>query len=317
MLTPKVETPGCYPNFFQTPVDEKMLRDKFSSLVIDKAISIAKNIIEKKQWNSMPFDLVFFICKTLSLTYELGFENICQQLLLIPRLSKHTIKLIQHALIRYKEYSDAFNRFSKAYDGNKIPFEEAFVNILKESNYKIAYFEPNTSANIQALIEVIINPDSKLALLYLDGNNIGDFGVRPLASALPNCNLTLLSLRGNQIGDYGAQAIADALSDPNLELRTLYLDNNNISDPGVQALATSLLQNRKLTYLSLTGINIGDDCVKVLAEIVVYLKHHSHQITIVTDCENYEDYLTQAEQEYSERVNEQLDYSATVSSART
>jgi len=118
---------------------------------------------------------------------------------------------------------------------------------------------------IPYLLRMIRNmlPSSKLARLWLSGNQIDDAGAIKLAEALPNSNLTELFLSDNQITDAGAMKLAEVL--PHSKLTGLELSNNQITDAGAIKLA-EMLPNSKLTRLWLSGNQMTEVGMMKLAE---------------------------------------------------
>ena len=116
-----------------------------------------------------------------------------------------------------------------------------------------------------------------LTVLRLRQNNITDQGAECLADVMfsPNCCIQHLELQGNAIGDGGVKALA--LSLQNGVLTHLSLDrqqggrNNKISHIGIEALANGLSKRTcKLQKLSLSGNKSVDcTCATVLAEALV------------------------------------------------
>jgi hypothetical protein len=290
-------------SFWQSTINELVLpkqraqiEREFSFATIELAISMTKNIIEEKQWSSMPLDLVYYICRILKRHPKTLFEDICQQLSLLPRYTK----LAQDALTRYKEYSAAFKRFSEFYDTVKISFEIAFIAFAK-SNYKIAYFRPYGDCNIQAIIEVLIDPNNQLTSLDLSHADIDDVAAEKISYAMTdlNCKLTVLNLSNNKIDEQGAQAIADCVRDLNCKLTVLNLHSNGIGGKGVQAIADAL-GCCMLRSLDLACNSINDSGIEVLADVEVVLKHNGRPISIDCGSYFYSGYLEQAENKYKE-----------------
>ena len=94
--------------------------------------------------------------------------------------------------------------------------------------------------------------------LNLGHNNIGDEGARNLAEVLKvKRTLTVLHLNDNQISDRGVQMLANALCHPKTNLTQLYLENNQqISDSSIVYFTEMLRQNQSLNTLWLIGCNL-------------------------------------------------------------
>ena len=88
--------------------------------------------------------------------------------------------------------------------------------------------------------------------LYLNNNEIGDDGVKALASAISSGalpQLRSLFLPRNQIGDEGMAALADAIkpvsaggSGALAQAGYVVLSDNNIGDDGLRALSSALAE---------------------------------------------------------------------------
>lgn len=88
-------------------------------------------------------------------------------------------------------------------------------------------------------------------ILNLNGNTIGNLGVRALADILPECDrLEVLSLCRNRIGDVGASALARKLPHSSLSMLELWM--NEIGDVGACALSRAVRKSR-LVYLYIPG----------------------------------------------------------------
>lgn len=66
-------------------------------------------------------------------------------------------------------------------------------------------------------------------------------------------SLEILDLHHNQIGNVGCDLLATLLVDQNCNLRVLKLGSNHIDNEGVATLANSLVINRKLKHLEVSG----------------------------------------------------------------
>jgi hypothetical protein len=93
---------------------------------------------------------------------------------------------------------------------------------------------------------------SKLLVLNLNGNKVGNAGAQHLANMLTrNTILKELHLRSNEIGDQGAVDLAHVLECHNHTLTWLDLEKNQLGDAGVIAMARAVLVNSRLEFLSL------------------------------------------------------------------
>lgn len=85
-----------------------------------------------------------------------------------------------------------------------------------------------------------------------------------------NTALTKLYLNDNDIGDRGVHALARVLSTNNHTLTELYLARNDISEQGAQYIAEMLSTNRSLVTLSLFGNRINDVGIQYFAYTLSY-----------------------------------------------
>ncbi len=108
----------------------------------------------------------------------------------------------------------------------------------------------------------------RLKHLYLDSMNMGDEGIRTIATGLASLHsLETLDLSENSVGDDGLLAIATGIASLQL-LKTLDLSGNRlISAVGLRSLS-ALLQSDScsLTTLYLWDIGFGDDGAAALAD---------------------------------------------------
>jgi hypothetical protein len=111
----------------------------------------------------------------------------------------------------------------------------------------------------------------KLENLSLTYCNVGARGASELATrVLPNVtSLKNLDLQGNFIRNAGLAALGAALAD-NTSLETLNVSDNSVEDhvETVAAFRDGVLQNTTLQSINLGGNLIGEDCAKMLAEML-------------------------------------------------
>ncbi|UJR18189.1 hypothetical protein I4U23_005090 [Adineta vaga] len=104
-------------------------------------------------------------------------------------------------------------------------------------------------------------------ILVLMSAAITDQGLSVLSDAIhDNQYLEELNISQNNISDVGVQYLASAMKTS--ALKRLDLSANDISDEGVKYLAEALQTNLKLIQLSLSENRIGNDGVKVFADIL-------------------------------------------------
>ena len=97
----------------------------------------------------------------------------------------------------------------------------------------------------------------ELRILSISVNNIGDEGLIGLCKGLKYCaNLEELWVSHNNIGDLGALALGITLGKGCRKLKSLNLNNNNISHKGLVSLAAEMNPCTKLSFLYAMGNNI-------------------------------------------------------------
>lgn len=93
---------------------------------------------------------------------------------------------------------------------------------------------------------------SRLKVLYLSMNVVGDDGVEFIANALTqNTHLSVLDLRKANIADKGVKALSSVLQMNKASLQVLDLQENRITDSGLLLLGRSLKYNQTLRRLHL------------------------------------------------------------------
>jgi len=106
---------------------------------------------------------------------------------------------------------------------------------------------------------------SDLRKLDVSGNEIGDNGASLLCQAIPKSSrLQILDLAQNGIGDRGARFVAEALPCCD-RLQSLLLSRNEIGDVGARLIASALPHCAGLQVLDFSENEIGDSGVKQLA----------------------------------------------------
>lgn len=127
----------------------------------------------------------------------------------------------------------------------------------------------------------ISSPIPSVKSLLLNGCSLRASQLQVLASTIRKSSTSLqqLSLRGNRIGTQGALTIGVMLRDyDNTEIaqqgiERLFLDNNDLSQGGIQYIAQALRRNQTLRYLSMCECKIdAKDCI-LLGEALKYNQH--------------------------------------------
>ena len=102
--------------------------------------------------------------------------------------------------------------------------------------------------------------------LWLQGNQISSVGISPIAQAFKQTSfLHVLILHDNNLGDQGIRSLATALSLSKSNLNVLGLESTGITDQGAAYLAEMLTSNTTLTSLGLGENDIGDRGAQLLA----------------------------------------------------
>lgn len=107
--------------------------------------------------------------------------------------------------------------------------------------------------------------------LWLQANKITSKGALTIANALrDNTTLDTLYLRDNHLNNEGVYFLAQALSLNGTNVKNLGLGGNGITDEGVSFVAEMLKSNTKLRVLYLRHNQIGDQGIKVLADVLSF-----------------------------------------------
>ena len=127
-----------------------------------------------------------------------------------------------------------------------------------------------TAVDCSSLVNVIGNVQH-ISHLDLSFNNIGPLGCLEICKLLKcrEFQLSWLNLEENQMTDEGVEYLAEAINNNNCQLHTLYLRANKISDNGAQHLAEAINNNNcQLRALTLSANKISDIGVQHLAEAI-------------------------------------------------
>ncbi|CAF1122133.1 unnamed protein product [Rotaria sordida] len=129
------------------------------------------------------------------------------------------------------------------------------------SNIKTLNLESNgiTFEGAQYLAQMLKN-NQTLTELYLSKNHLGDRGVELLTNVLHDNKRYDYDQDNNEVYD---------TSNPSI-LQHLYLGHNDITDVGIEYIANMLKTNRMLTWLWLSGNEIGNRGVELLANTLAY-----------------------------------------------
>lgn len=142
------------------------------------------------------------------------------------------------------------------------------IELALKQNHELiilSFSRCNLGATAAAIIARIILTQPKLQKIYLDDNDLGDYGVIIICEAIEkSCNtLRVLDLSGNAITAISAVAAGRVLA-KNM-LFDLMMDGNLLNNDGVEQLLCSLPRNTNLSSLSLSGCAIYPAGAKSIA----------------------------------------------------
>uniref|UniRef100_A0AAY5K8Q1 B30.2/SPRY domain-containing protein n=1 Tax=Esox lucius TaxID=8010 RepID=A0AAY5K8Q1_ESOLU len=124
------------------------------------------------------------------------------------------------------------------------------------SNFELDLFRRLNFCHITPLqcatvVSVLRSEFSRLTVLDLGHNNLGDAGVKHLCDCLghPNCKVKSLNLSHNNVGNQGVEELCRVLTRPKLKLLILDLSCNDFGDSGLELLAYALHEGFSLQVL--------------------------------------------------------------------
>ena len=124
---------------------------------------------------------------------------------------------------------------------------------------------------------------SKIEILELDLNHIGDEGALALAHSIESClSLHTLNLSCNNIGDNGAVAIVQAIASKHDKNFNLHLWNNDITKHGADALF-QIKENINMNSLTIDGRDIGS---RGVASVSLFLAKCKNEEQVLTNASN-------------------------------
>ncbi|KAG7520695.1 hypothetical protein JOB18_034531 [Solea senegalensis] len=129
-----------------------------------------------------------------------------------------------------------------------------------------------TAASCEDLVSALTSGNSRLCVLEIHANHIGDQGLMTLCKALrsPQCKLQELQLQGSDLTALSMDALSAALCSGNSELRKVNVTGNVIGDSGVEALCDALKHPLcKLQSLNLYDNELTGKCCPGLMETLV------------------------------------------------
>ncbi|KAJ1121137.1 hypothetical protein NDU88_009265 [Pleurodeles waltl] len=139
-------------------------------------------------------------------------------------------------------------------------------------------------SGVKKLCEGLKHPDCELQELRLENCFLTDSCCEDLASVLKaNTSLEGLWLNGNKLGDYGVKTLCKGLKHPNCELQELRLIDCSLTDSCCEDLSSVLTANTSIVNLYLGDNDLGYPGVKKLCED---LEHTNHILEILCICGN-------------------------------
>ncbi|XP_077057611.1 NACHT, LRR and PYD domains-containing protein 12-like isoform X2 [Siphateles boraxobius] len=121
-------------------------------------------------------------------------------------------------------------------------------------------------SGVKLLCTGLKNIKCKLKILRLSNCSVTEEGYKALASALRSnpSHLIELDLTGNDPGQSGVKKLNHLLQDPDCQLKTLRLNDCNLTDKSCSALAAVLESDTNLKELNMNNNNLQDSGVKLL-----------------------------------------------------
>ncbi|XP_051885775.1 NACHT, LRR and PYD domains-containing protein 3-like isoform X2 [Pristis pectinata] len=121
-------------------------------------------------------------------------------------------------------------------------------------------------SGIKILSKILTEPKSEIQALGLDNNNLTHSCVEDLVSSVTaNSSLTELGLGNNKLGDSGVKRLCAALRNPECKIQKLRLNNNNLTASCAEDLASALCTNRSLTQVDLGDNELEDSGVELIS----------------------------------------------------
>uniref|UniRef100_A0AAY5JX18 Uncharacterized protein n=1 Tax=Esox lucius TaxID=8010 RepID=A0AAY5JX18_ESOLU len=175
---------------------------------------------------------------------------------------KDKIKVQQKKSAPSWHISSLYQRSQKSLtSGMKKTSDEGFYRLapaLLSCTTALLNFCHITPLQCATVVSVLRSEFSRLTVLDLGHNNLGDAGVKHLCDCLghPNCKVKSLNLSHNNVGNQGVEELCRVLTRPKLKLLILDLSCNDFGDSGLELLAYALHEGFSLQVLRLSGCSI-------------------------------------------------------------
>ncbi|XP_072892005.1 NACHT, LRR and PYD domains-containing protein 3-like isoform X2 [Hemitrygon akajei] len=132
-------------------------------------------------------------------------------------------------------------------------------------------------SGVKLVSAALRNLECKIQKLRLDGVGLTDSGAEDLASALStNPSLMGLYLNGNKLGDSGVKLMSVVLRNLECKIQKLGLDGVGLTDSGVEDLASAFSTNASRTRLNLGYNWLTDRSVPALRRLILTLPRLKH-----------------------------------------
>ena len=164
--------------------------------------------------------------------------------------------------------------------------DSALRNKVREIGFNAVVFDYGLLQPVDfTAIGNFLKMQNEILMINLSHNKIGCLGCKEISEFLVflftsvsdgNCKLSSLYLDDDNVTDEGVEYLAEALKHSNCKLNSLTLEDNNVTDEGAKCLAEALKHsNCKLNSLTLEQNVVTDEGAECLVEA---LKHRNSKL---------------------------------------